>query len=74
MIYKTAITTPGRRRRRRPRAAPDSDVLDALAREEHAARQLADDLTALVQAGLVAPAGDGDELRFALVEPDDRTT
>lgn len=55
-------------RRRRPRRAPAGDVLDALAREEDAARQLAADLAALVRAGLIAQAGAGDELRFAAVE------
>jgi hypothetical protein len=59
-------------RRRRPRRGLAGDGLDALAREEDAARQLAADLSALVHAGLVAPASDGDELRFAAVEPDDK--
>ncbi|HEV3000038.1 MAG TPA: hypothetical protein VGW75_04790 [Solirubrobacteraceae bacterium] len=65
-------TDASTRRRRRPRAAPATDVLGAVAREERVARQLADDLAALVHAGLVAPTGAGDELRFAVIEPGDR--
>jgi hypothetical protein len=63
--------TPTSRRRRRPRAAPAQDVMSALDRDEQAARELAIDLAALVRAGLVAPAGQDDELRFAVVEPRD---
>ncbi|HEX8105794.1 MAG TPA: hypothetical protein VF533_24475 [Solirubrobacteraceae bacterium] len=44
-------------------------MLDALADAEHSARQLADDLAALVDAGLLQPTQDGGELRFALAEP-----
>jgi len=66
MQTKTSPNTPTRRRRR-ARGAPDGDLLGALAHEETTARQLADDLAALVAAGLIAPSGDGDELRFALV-------
>lgn len=70
MQTKTS-TNASTRSRRRPRAAPATDVLGALALEERAARQLADDLAALVQAGLVPPIGQRDELRFVLVEPGD---
>lgn len=69
MIYKTATTRSAPRRRRRPRATPDGDVLDALAREEDAARHLADDLAALVQAGAIEPFAGSGELRFAACEP-----
>lgn len=58
------------RRRRRPRAsASDQGVLDALGSAEQSACQLADDLAALVQAGLLSPVHSEGELRFAVAEP-----
>lgn len=69
MTYKTADTTSPRRRRRPCTQQPD-DLLDTLRPELDAARQLADDLTALVAAGLIAPVDDADELRFAASDPD----
>jgi hypothetical protein len=63
--------TPTSRRSRWPRAVPAQDLLSALDRDEQAARELAINLAALVRAGLVDPAGQDDELRFAVVEPRD---
>lgn len=66
MIATTATDYPTRRRRG-PRAEAPADFLDAL-RADQDASQLADDLAALVEAGLIAPTGEREELRFALVE------
>lgn len=69
----TRLSAPraaGKHRRRRARAgAPEQDVLGGLGGAEQSARQLADDLAALVKAGLLHPVQDGDELRFAVTEP-----
>lgn len=66
----TAKTSSQRtpRRRRRARRAPDSDVLSALAAEQEAARQLAGDLVALLDAGLIEPIPAAGELRFAVAD------
>lgn len=68
-MQTTTMFTPTSRRRRRPRAAPQADLLRALDREEQAARQLTADLAALIRAELIVTAGAGNELRFAVVEP-----
>jgi hypothetical protein len=47
----------------------DHDVLDALGGAEQSARQLADDLAALVQAGLLSPVEREGELSFAVTAP-----
>lgn len=71
MTRTASPLTSSTRRRRRPRVAADGDLFGALAREEQAARQLAEDLAALIQAGgLIAPTDVRGELRFPVVEPD----
>jgi hypothetical protein len=63
-----------RRRLGRPLAlytTPPDDRTAAAMDDEAAARGLVDDLLALVDAGLVVPVDDGDEIRYALVEDDD---
>jgi hypothetical protein len=73
MPRTTPTQTSPSPRRRRPRTAPAAGRgrLNALARDDAAARLLAHDLAALVRAGLVAPTGDGEDVRFAVVEPCD---
>ncbi len=73
MIYESATTPSASPRRRRPRAQRSGDVLDALAHEEAAARELAADLAALIQAGAIEPFAGSGELRFAACEPDGPT-
>lgn len=53
----TAITSAAGRPRRRPQAKRPADLFDALRADEEAARRLADDLAALVAAGLITPVG-----------------
>ena len=67
-MTRTASPISSSPRRRRARRPPIGDLFGALALEEVAARELADDLAALVQAGLISPATDGGELRFAAVD------
>jgi hypothetical protein len=64
-----------RRRLGRPLAlytTPPDDRTAAAMEDERAARELFDDLLALVDAGLVVPIDDGDEVRYALTDDDDR--
>jgi hypothetical protein len=67
----------GPRRRRPARALPLyttlPDVRTAAAMDdEAAARQLIDDLLALVDAGLITPIDDDGEVRYAPVGPEER--
>lgn len=69
VIAKTATDYPARRRRR-PRAERPADFLGAVRADEDAARQLASDLAALVDASLISPDSGTGELRFALAQPE----
>ena len=63
-----------RRRLGRPLAlyaTPPDDRTAAALDDEAAARQLVDDLLALVDAGLIVPVDDGEEIRYAPAEDDD---
>ena len=64
----------GRRRRLgRPLAlytSPPEHVTAAAMDDEAAARELVDALLALVDAGLIVPVDDGDEIRYAPVDDD----
>jgi hypothetical protein len=63
-----------RRRLGRPLAlysTPPDDRTAAALDDEAAARQLVDDLLALVDAGLIVPVEDGDEIRYAPADDDD---
>jgi hypothetical protein len=66
---------PRRRRAARPlelfATLPDERTAAAMD-DAAAARQLIDDLVALVDAGLVVPIEDDDEIRYAPVESDER--
>jgi hypothetical protein len=50
---------------------PPDDRTAAAMEDERAARELVDDLLALIDAGLVVPLDDGDELRYAPADDDD---
>jgi hypothetical protein len=63
-----------RRRLGRPLAlytTPPDDRTAAALDDEAAARRLVDDLLALVEAGLIVPVDDGDEIRYAPADDDD---
>jgi hypothetical protein len=56
------------KRQRRARRAQAPEVLDALEADVRAARELLDDLSALVDAGLVAPVRTRDAIRYAVID------
>ena len=63
-----------RRRLGRPLAlytTPPDDRTAAAMADELAARELVDDLLALVDAGLIVAIDDGDEIRYAPADDDD---
>jgi hypothetical protein len=63
-----------RRRLGRPLAlytTPPDDRTAAALEDEAAARQLVDDLLALVDAGLILPIDDGEQIRYAPADDDD---
>jgi hypothetical protein len=63
-----------RRRLGRPLAlytAPPDDRTAAALDDEAAARGLVDDLLALVDAGLIVPIDDGEQVRYAPADDDD---
>jgi len=64
------------RRHRRPRPMDLFGVLSerqtaAAMDDAEEAQQLMDDLVALMEAGLVAAIDDGDDVRYAVLDPDD---
>jgi hypothetical protein len=72
--HLTPLNGNGHRRRLgRPLAlyaSPPEHVTAAAMDDEAAARQLVDDLLALVDAGLIVPIDDGDEIRYGPVDDD----
>ena len=66
--------TPRRRGAARPlelyATLPDERTAAAMD-DEAAARRLVDDLLALVEAGLIVPVDDGEEIRYAPADDDD---
>src|SRR3954453_21853759 len=73
--HPTPLNVNGHRRRvGRPLALytpPPDDRTAAAMDDEAAARRLVDDLLALVEAGLIVPIEDGEEVRYAPADADD---
>jgi hypothetical protein len=59
---------PRAKRRARVRPAEPPQFFDGLEADARAARELLEDLAALVEAGLVAPVRAGAAVRYAVVE------
>jgi hypothetical protein len=67
---RPASSRAKRQRRARPVAPPQ--VFDGLEADARSARELLDDLAALVEAGLVAPVRDGAAVRYAAIDNPER--
>jgi hypothetical protein len=58
--------------RRRTHLAPPSQRLGSLETDVRAARELLDDLAALMKAGLVAPVREGAAVRYGVIDNGER--